>query len=344
MGHGAQRPSTTSRCRSSTRAAATPSTCRRARSARRRRSTSCCGSSASGSAGTTRRISRSRSASASTSGSSPSTPSVSAAGSTARRSTSAHEARGDARHPGHDPRHTARSSSPRSGFKGAFDLTIVPVNIRASAVLAVESTPDGITGVLIGADVEFPVPILLGNSGLGIYGFMGGVGVNYARNEPHGPCRCRRSTGCQAQFATARRRHGPDRLELTPGAYAFAAGMLVGTVDGGFTVHLKGIVLIEVPGPRLLLIMKADVLSAAAGAEEQPERDLPRRPRHRLRAGHDHDRHRRRLRDRAHPEDPSAGHRLLRRPAARRTGSSTSAPTTIGSPSRCSTSSPAAAT
>ena len=68
------------------------------------------------------------------------------------------------------------------GFKGAFDLTVTPINLRASAVLAVESS-GGVTGVLIGAEVEFPVPLLLGNSGLGIYGFLGGVGVNYARNE-----------------------------------------------------------------------------------------------------------------------------------------------------------------
>ena len=147
-----------------------------------------------------------------------------------------------------------------AGFRGAFDLTIVPVNIRASAVLAVESTPEGLTGVLIGAEVEFPVPILLGNSGLGIYGFMGGVGVNYARKEPTGVA-VPALDWLQAQFARPGGVMDPTGWELTPGAYAFAAGMLVGTVDGGFTVHLKGIVIIEVPGPRLLLIMKADVLS-----------------------------------------------------------------------------------
>jgi len=53
----------------------------------------------------------------------------------------------------------------------------------------------------------------------------------------------------------------PDGWTMTPGHYAFAAGLLVGTMEGGFVVHLKGIVLIEVPGPRLLLVMKADVLS-----------------------------------------------------------------------------------
>ena len=146
------------------------------------------------------------------------------------------------------------------GFKGAFDLTVVPVNIRASAVLAVESTPEGVTGVLIGAEVEFPVPILLGNSGLGIYGFMGGVGVNYARLEPTGVA-VPALEWLQQQFVRPGGVMDPTGWTLTPGAYAFAAGMLVGTVDAGFTVHLKGIVLIEVPGPRLLLVMKADVLS-----------------------------------------------------------------------------------
>ena len=145
------------------------------------------------------------------------------------------------------------------GFKGAFDLTIVPVNIRASATLAVERNSDGVTGVLIGAEVEFPVPILLGNSGLGIYGFMGGIGVNYARVEPVAAVPA--LEWLQAQFARAGGVMDPTGWALTPGAYAFAAGVLVGTVDGGFTVHLKGIVIIEVPGPRLLLVMKADVLS-----------------------------------------------------------------------------------
>lgn len=146
------------------------------------------------------------------------------------------------------------------GFKGAFDLTIVPVNIRASAVLAVESTPGGVTGVLIGAEVDFPVPILLGNSGLGIYGFMGGIGVNYARDEPTGVA-VPALQWLQDQFGRPGGVMDPSGWELTSGAYAFAAGMLVGTVDAGFTVHLKGIVIIEVPGPRLLLVMKADVLS-----------------------------------------------------------------------------------
>ncbi len=146
------------------------------------------------------------------------------------------------------------------GFKGAFDLTIVPVNVRGSAVLAVE-TENGVTGVLVGLEVEFPVPILLGNSGLGLFGLMGGVGVNYARNEDLS-AQVPALDWLQHQFNRTGGVMDPDGWTLTPGHYAFAAGVLLGTLEGGFVVHLKGIIIIEVPGPRLLLVMKADVLSA----------------------------------------------------------------------------------
>ena len=145
------------------------------------------------------------------------------------------------------------------GFKGYFDLTVTPINLRASAVLAVE-TRNGVTGVLIGAEVELPVPLLLGSSGLGIYGFLGGVGINYARDEsPYASRPVPALDWLQAQLERGHVMH-PDGWTHTAGSYAFAAGMLLGTVDGGFVVNLKGIVLIEVPGPRLLLVMKADVL------------------------------------------------------------------------------------
>ncbi|MDT0185162.1 hypothetical protein Q9S36_33765 [Microbacterium sp. ARD31] len=149
------------------------------------------------------------------------------------------------------------------GFKGAFDLTVTPVNIRVAAVLAVERDPArGVTGVLVGGRVEFPVPILLGNSGLGIYGFMGGIGVNYRRDEsPYAGSLTPALDWVMDQYPRTGQVMAPEGWTLEPGAFAFAAGIAVGTVDAGFTVHLDGIVVIEVPGPRLLLIMKADVLS-----------------------------------------------------------------------------------
>lgn len=146
-----------------------------------------------------------------------------------------------------------------AGFKGAFDLTIVPLNLRASAQLAVE-TVNGVTGVLIGAEVQFPLPLPLGNSGLGLFGFLGGVGVNYRRLEnASAPVPALAWLEQQLRVPRNSVMH-PDGWQHNPGSYAFAAGVLLGTAEGGFVVHLKGIVLIEVPGPRVLLVMKADVL------------------------------------------------------------------------------------
>lgn len=146
-----------------------------------------------------------------------------------------------------------------TGFSGSFDLQIIPLKLRASATLAVHRSPEGVTGVLLGIEVEFPVPLVLGSSGLGLFGLMAGVGVNMGRVE-RTDVQVPALEWLQAQMA----RGGvmdPDGWSLQPGHYAFAAGVLLGTLEGGYVVHLKGIVLIEVPGPRLLFIMKADVLS-----------------------------------------------------------------------------------
>ena len=147
-----------------------------------------------------------------------------------------------------------------NGFSGALDITLTAINLRASATLTVRSHPtDGYTGVLIGAEVEFPVPLVLGNSGLGILGFSGGVAINHTRNSGTEPTAALTWVHNQLGPARGSVMH-PDGWDLEAETYAIAAGMLVGTLEGGFMLHLKGMLLVEIPGPRLLLIMKADVL------------------------------------------------------------------------------------
>ncbi|MEO5745971.1 MAG: hypothetical protein ABIQ53_15465, partial [Terracoccus sp.] len=144
------------------------------------------------------------------------------------------------------------------GFSGSFDLQIIPIHVRGSATFTFRRDASGLSGVLLGAEIEFPVPLVLGSSGLGIYGFMFGVGVNHTRIE---------GTGQVPALDWLRDQLGrPGGVmdgagwQLHQGGFAFAAGVLVGTLEGGFVVHLKGLVVIEVPGPRLLFVMKADVL------------------------------------------------------------------------------------
>ena len=146
------------------------------------------------------------------------------------------------------------------GFSGSFDLQLIPLKLRATASLAVRQA-GGVTGVLLGIEVEFPVPLVLGSSGLGLFGILAGVGINHGRVEdPSAPVPALK--WLQDQFARPGGVMDPAGWSLQPGHYAFAAGVLLGTLEGGYIVHLKGIVLIEVPGPRLLFVLKADLIKA----------------------------------------------------------------------------------
>ena len=146
------------------------------------------------------------------------------------------------------------------GFSGSFDLQLIPLKLRASASLAVRQA-GGVTGVLLGVEVEFPVPLVLGSSGLGLFGILAGVGINHGRVEDaSAPVPALK--WLQDQFARPGGVMDPAGWSLQPGHYAFAAGVLLGTLEGGYIVHLKVIVLIEVPGPMLLFVLKADLIKA----------------------------------------------------------------------------------
>jgi hypothetical protein len=144
---------------------------------------------------------------------------------------------------------------------GSLDVTIAdPLNLRVMAGLAIKHPLDdpNTVGVFVGMELDLPVPILLGTTGLGIYGFLGGVGVNMRRDE--------HPTDTVPALAWLQRQPQQNPIDPTgwvakQGSWAFAIGVLLGTTDGGFIVHLKGVLMLELPGPRLLLVMKADILS-----------------------------------------------------------------------------------
>ena len=142
---------------------------------------------------------------------------------------------------------------------GAFDITVTPVSVRIAASLYIAKGPDGNVGVLFGGLVELPVPIVLGSSGLGIYGFLGGMGVNFERVMPDTALPA--LDWAKQHLANNTLFSAPDAWQYSADHYGFAAGLVLGTVDGGFTLNMKGVLLIEVPGPRIGLIMLANVLS-----------------------------------------------------------------------------------
>ena len=154
------------------------------------------------------------------------------------------------------------SVDPATGnLAGSLDVTIAdPLNLRVTAGLSIQHPRDDpdVLGVFVGMELDLPAPILLGSTGLGIYGFLGGVGVNMRRDE--------NPAATIPPLDWLQRQ--PQQNPVDPagwvahaGSWAFAVGMLLGTTDGGYIVHLKGVVLLELPGPRLILVMKADILS-----------------------------------------------------------------------------------
>ena len=73
----------------------------------------------------------------------------------------------------------------QGGFEGGFDLTLVPLQLRIAADVGVSNVNDGsrtATAFYLGMEVDFPTPIVLGTSGLGIFGFFGLFAMHYMRN------------------------------------------------------------------------------------------------------------------------------------------------------------------
>ena len=140
-----------------------------------------------------------------------------------------------------------------TGFAGSLDASLTALGVRVAAGLAVEQLPD-VTAILATLGVELPVPIPLANSGLGLFGFIGLFGMHYKRIDAKTALEW--FTGPADGDATRR-----TAWEAAVNHWALGVGTVLGTLEGGFLIHAKGMIVIEAPGPSLLLVMNADLLS-----------------------------------------------------------------------------------
>lgn len=159
-------------------------------------------------------------------------------------------------------------------IKGQLDLTLVPLQIRIAAGVGVAHIPPEkggpATGVIVTLSVEFPVAIPLANSGLGIYGFLGLFAMNYARNEDEIPA------DHMAPALAWLKATGGDPTNLAfwkpkVNTWAFGVGAILGTMGSSVIFNLKGVILLELPGPRLLLMMKANLLAVMPAVQGTAE-------------------------------------------------------------------------
>lgn len=157
---------------------------------------------------------------------------------------------------------------------GQVDLTIRPLGLRVAAALGiaqVEEGPRKATGVYVGLELLLPVGIPLGASGLGIFGFRGLFGMHYERNPALGQGSA--VPALEWLKASQGKPHllaAPDGTRLwTPklDQWAFGLGIQLGTMEGGFLLNLGGTLILELPGPRLLIVMNARFLQPLPGLE-----------------------------------------------------------------------------
>lgn len=172
---------------------------------------------------------------------------------------------------------TDAQGHPAATIGGQLDLTLRPIQLRVAAAVEIATiTAAGgrtATGVYVGLDIVLPVGIPLGTSGLGLFGFRGIFGMHYDRStqwdNPGQPS----STLVWLDHADGE----PNKLANKQGEklwvpsldhWAFGAGVLIGTMEGGFILNLDGTLLIQLPGPRVAILMNARIISPPPDMDE----------------------------------------------------------------------------
>ncbi|MDC0759247.1 hypothetical protein POF51_00935 [Brevibacillus sp. AG] len=150
---------------------------------------------------------------------------------------------------------------PDGGFEGSLDTAVTPpFGVRVAAGLKIENARDisssqKLTAVLAKLGVELPVPIPLANSGMGLFGMLGMFGMHFQRNQL--PSQTALNWFVDSAQGDATNIHA---WKASANAWALGLGAVIGSVEGGFLTHAKGMAVIELPGPGLLLVMNADIL------------------------------------------------------------------------------------
>lgn len=154
-----------------------------------------------------------------------------------------------------------------SGFTGAVDATFGgAVGLRAGGLLSVGTVRhqgEALTSVRVGFHVTWPLPIPLANSGIGFFGILGLFAARSRRD----------ASGGTALEWLIRANGDPARGEWLPdgNGWAIGLGAVLGTLEGGTILNTSGLLMVELPGPRFVFVMRAKILAARPKVGGRPE-------------------------------------------------------------------------
>ena len=167
------------------------------------------------------------------------------------------------------------------GVEGGLDLTLVSLKVRVSANIGLGTLHDSTSGrdavsVFVGMRVEFPTPIILFQTGLGIYGFMGLFAMHYKRleNPPDPTSAVGPALGWLVKAEgdpTKLKNSASERLwQMAMDKWSFGVGVILGTIDGGILMNFQGMLVLELPGPRILVMVKMKIVSVLPSQPANP--------------------------------------------------------------------------
>lgn len=172
------------------------------------------------------------------------------------------------------------------GIEGGLDLTLVSLKLRIAGNIAVGTIKDNSSGreaiaVFVGLIVEFPTPIVLGQSGLGLFGLSGLFAMHYRRLEdPRNPTDAVgpalkwliKAQGEPYNLYAPPPPRTPDKRLWGPefDRWSFGVGAVLGTLEGGILINFQGMFVLELPGPRILIMVKIRMISAPPKVGDNP--------------------------------------------------------------------------
>ncbi len=149
-----------------------------------------------------------------------------------------------------------------STVAGNADLTLEPLHLGLGASFAMFTKADR-RAVYLGLQADFRPGFPLGTTGVALYGLLGLTGVNIGRSIPEPE---RVLDWYQHPTVGVR---SVDKWAMRDGAWVFGVGATLGTApDGGLLWNTAGALVVQTPGPQILLAADSQFFSPAPEPEQ----------------------------------------------------------------------------